>query len=171
MQGFRSTDPGGSFLLVRLAGSRSKRSLFNPENVYTFLFPLSPRFGVRSVQYFCAKRVTDHDPFPFSTCNTCLECVSSTLGFTSHYSQTHRTVSLHWFDSESFGLALRCMVMGHGLLVWGVCVRCFALCSSGCGLRYWRFWTSPPTLFFASHCFALRCIDGIRRSLALENSR
>lgn len=49
---------------VRLAGSRSKRSLFNPENVYTFLSPFSPRFGAHFVPFPCAKRATDHDPFP-----------------------------------------------------------------------------------------------------------
>lgn len=154
MQGFRSTDPGGSFLFVRLAGSRSKRSLFNPENVYTFLFPLSPRFGVRSVQYFCAKRVTDHDPFPFSTCNTCLECVSSTLGFTSHYSQTHRTVSLHWFDSESFGLALRCMVMGH----WSRAFACGALLCAAQGAGSGIGGSGPPRLRCSLLRTALRCV-------------
>lgn len=38
VQGFRRTDLVDRFCsFVRLAGSRSERSLFNPENVYTLL--------------------------------------------------------------------------------------------------------------------------------------
>ena len=131
VQGFRSTDSVDSFCLFVLQGQGVNVPLSTLKTSTLSFLLVRPGSERVSYSFFCAERATDHDPFPFSTCNTWLECVSSTLGFTSHYSPTRRTVSLHWFDFESFGLALRCMVMGYGLLVWGVCVRCFALCSTG----------------------------------------
>jgi hypothetical protein len=150
LQGFRSTDLSGCFCLFVSQGQGVNVPLSTLKTFTLSFLCLEPHSRFRSAFRTTpfvrnVRRITT--PSLISTCNTWLECVSSTLGFTSHYSPTHRIVSLHWFDSESFGLALRCMVMGHGLLVWGVCVRCFALCSTGYELRGLRFWNDRPTFF------------------------